>query len=100
MRSGRRPSRRALLRLKGPTFKKLGAVLLRPVEPLLRFVPIHDVPPRPDVFRPTVLILQIVSMFPNIETYDRELAFHNRRILIGAGNNIDLSAAFDEPGPT
>src|SRR6185436_20423937 len=73
--------------------------LPRPAKPPLRFLPIDYVPPRGDIFRTAILIFQIISMLPNIQTNHSDRAFHNRRILISAGNNINLSAAFDQPGP-
>ena len=40
------------------------------------FVPVDDIPKRTDVVGPSVLIIQIVSMFPDIETEYGGSAFH------------------------
>jgi hypothetical protein len=37
------------------------------------FVPIHDVPPVGNILWPTVLVLKVVGVFPNIESYKPRL---------------------------
>src|ERR1700719_2551083 len=69
-------------------------------------VPVHHVPPGLDVIGPAVLVIQIVSVLPNVDSEDRS-AFsagnsfsHQRTVLIGSGNNFQVAAvAFNEPGP-
>ena len=39
-------------------------------------VPVHDVPPRFDVVGPTILIVQIISVFPNIEAEEGRITLH------------------------
>ena len=38
--------------------------------------PVHDIPPRGDVVRPAILVLQIVGVLPHVESQDRRLSFH------------------------
>ena len=50
-------------------------------------VPVDDVPPGADVFRSTVLVFQVVSVLPNIQTKDWELdliadTLHERIVLV------------------
>src|SRR5690349_1886658 len=62
------------------------------VEALLRFVPAEDVPPGGHVIRPAVLVFQIIGVFPYIKAEDRLLAFHDRVILVGGGEDGELAA--------
>src|SRR5207249_11830889 len=64
------------------------------------FVPIHHVPPGFDVIGTTVLIVQIISMFPNVDAEDRRVAIHQRAILIWRRNHFEFAAlVFDQPRP-
>src|SRR5262245_52660952 len=69
-------------------------------------VPIDHIPKGSDVIRPTVLILQIVGMFPNVEAEDRLIAAaassgsHDRAILVRGAFNDELARLVDgEPSP-
>ena len=53
------------------------------VESFLNFGPVHGVPPGSNVFGPAVLVLEIVGVFPNVESQDRVFAFGNGTILVG-----------------
>src|SRR5260370_2767583 len=75
------------------------ALLPAGIEALFRFLPVHYVPPGRDVFRPAVLIFQIIGVLPNIQTDHWKLAFHDGGILIGGGKDIELAAIFHEPSP-
>lgn len=50
-------------------------------------VPVDDVPPGANVFRSTVLVFQVVGVFPNIQAKDWELnliadTLHERIVLV------------------
>ena len=66
------------------------------VEPVLDLVPVHDVPPVANVFRPAILIPQVVGVLPEVEAHDGVFALHQRVVLIGGG--IDLQLAGLIPG--
>src|SRR2546422_230311 len=74
-------------------------ILFAGVEPLLGLLPIHHIPPRRYILRPPPLVFQVVSVLPDIQANHRKFVFHERAILIGGGNNIDLPTIFDQPGP-
>ena len=46
------------------------------------------------------MIVEIISMLPNINTQDGCKTIREWRILIGSGNNSKAAAFFHEPGPT
>src|SRR5687767_8372932 len=62
--------------------RPFSASLLLGVEPLFDRFPVDRVPPSGDIFRAAVLILEIVGMLPDINSKYRELAFHDRAVLI------------------
>src|SRR5205807_9032280 len=66
-------------------------VLLARGKPLLDLVPVDRVPPRVDVIRAAVLVLEIVGVLPHVEADDRELAFHQRAVLVGGRDDVDLA---------
>src|SRR5438045_4651249 len=68
-------------------------VLFTRVEPLFNRRPVHHVPPGSQVVGTAVLIFQIVGVLPHIDPHHRELAFHNRAILVGGGDDIELAGA-------
>src|SRR5688572_24023485 len=63
--------------------------------------PIDHVPPRIDIVGAAVLVIEVVGVLPDIETEDRDLAFHHRRILIGGAGDAETATRLDdEPRPT
>src|SRR5437762_14036683 len=64
-----------------------------------RFRPIDGVPPRGDVVGAAVLILQVIRMFPDVESENGLLAFHDGLILIGRAFDAQLPPRGDQPGP-
>src|SRR5437870_1195141 len=73
--------------------------LLPQVEPLLDFLPVHDVPPGGQIIRAAVLILQVIRVLPDIDTHDWGFAFHHRAVLIGGGIDVEFTTGFDQPRP-
>src|SRR5437870_2600324 len=61
--------------------------------------PIHHIPPRVNVIRTTVLILQVIRVLPHIQSDHGKCAFHKRRILIGGGDDFELVRALHQPHP-
>src|SRR5882724_1603201 len=94
---GSRPSHTYLSTPLASSFENSGWLF----ELLIRFVPIHQIPPSGDVFRAAILILEIVSVFPDVQTQDGFLAVHERAVLIRGGQNLEFrAAALDEPSPS
>src|SRR5207302_8575250 len=63
-------------------------------------VPIDYVPPSLDVIGPAVLVIEIVSVLPNIETQHRRVPLHQRAGLVWRGHRRQLAAfAFHPPLP-
>jgi hypothetical protein len=61
-------------------------------EDFLSFSPIHKIPEGRDVIRSPVLIVEVIGMFPNIQTDDWRASiignpFHKGRILIRGGSD-------------
>src|SRR6478609_445326 len=69
------------------------------LEPLRHLVPVHHIPPRPDVIRATVLILQVVRVLPDVEAKQSVLAFHQRVVLVRRARDRELAALADQPRP-
>src|SRR5262249_7510833 len=61
--------------------------------------PVDDAPPRVEIIRTLVLILQVIRVLPDIDAHDRRLPLHVRTVLIGARKNLELAIRQNEPGP-
>src|SRR5436190_9776502 len=70
----------------------------RLTKPLVDFRPVHDVPPPRDVVGPTVLVLQIVGVLPDVDAEHGLLPIHQRTVLIRRAFDGELVAARDHPG--
>ena len=62
-------------------------------------VPIHDVPPRGDVIRPLVLVLQVVGVLPDVEAEERCAAVNSTACPDWVWIRFSIPAVEDEPGP-
>ena len=68
-------------------------------------LPVSEIPvgqrlePRLQEGRAVVLIVEIVGVFPNVETQDGSFAGHKRIVLIGGVHNYKTRTVFDQPGP-
>src|SRR5450432_941533 len=65
--------------------------------------PIDQVPESAQVFGATVLVFEIISMFPYVDAQERG-AFclgdiHQRVVLVGRGADLQLPVFYDQPGP-
>src|ERR1044072_531852 len=75
-----------------------GPIILR-IEAVFDFFPVDHVPPGGEVIRPAVLILQVVSVLPDVATEDHVLAFHDGVVLVGGGSDLHTGAVLDQPCP-
>src|SRR5437016_5275751 len=65
-------------------------------------LPVHDVPPRLDVVRPAVLIVQIIGVLPDVEPEQnglRRLAVHQRIVLVRRAGDREFAALVEQPRP-
>ena len=69
-------------------------------EPLVPFGPVHDVPPRVDVVRTPILILQVVRVLPDVDAENDLLAFHHGAVLVGRALDRQLTAGGNDPCPS
>src|SRR5581483_1021014 len=77
-----------------------GFLLFSGIEALLDLGPVHHVPPRGNILRPPVLILQIVSVLPHVQAHNGKLALHNRAVLVSGRVDIELARTIlHQPGP-
>src|SRR3546814_7364891 len=71
-----------------------GSTLDRLLVPTLDLVPVDHVVERADVVRTTVLVLQVVGVFPHVQAEDRGVAradaLHERAVLVGAALDREL----------
>src|SRR5674476_896516 len=69
-------------------------------EPFCHLGPIHHIPPRLHVIRPTVLILQVVRVLPHVEPENRRrFAIHERIVLIRRAGDREFAPVVVEPYP-
>jgi hypothetical protein len=72
---------------------------------LVNFVPVDNVPPVVDVFRSTVLVFQIVRVFPHVQSHDgvqntsRDGTLHEWIVLIGGSDNGEFVTRLVETEP-
>src|SRR5437762_7922654 len=64
------------------------------------YIPVNDIPPSSEIIRTTVLIFEIVGMFPHIIAQNREVAIRKRIILIGSASDGEIAGLVEnQPGP-
>src|SRR4029077_9572991 len=74
-------------------------LVLRLREPPFHLGPVDHVPPRLEVGGPLVLVLEVVRVLPDVYSQNREVALHDRRVLVGRGVEGAAYAVPDEPRP-
>src|SRR5437764_3493745 len=62
--------------------------------------PVQDIPPCFEVIGATVLIFEVVRVFPHIDTEDGRVAVHQRAVLIWGGDYLKPSIFPDQPRPS
>jgi hypothetical protein len=85
-------------------FQDLESVCTRSQVPLLGSLPIDDIPDILDVCSLAVQVLQVISMFPHVDSENRNFALSDHRVLIFGGDDGKslLLADFnlDQPAPS
>src|SRR3954454_13638754 len=73
----------------------------RLLEAPAHLVPVHDVPPRLQVVRALVLVLEVVGVLPDVDAEEWRLPGGDRRVLVGRARDLEAAArpVVDEPGP-
>src|SRR5436853_1926023 len=71
----------------------------RGVEALRHLVPVDDVPPRLEVVRALVLVLEVVGVLPDVDADQRRLARRDRRVLVGRAGDHEPRPVVHEPRP-
>src|SRR5436190_4101980 len=59
--------------------------------------PVNDVPPRVDVVRALVLVLEVVGVLPDGDAEERGLPVGARPVLVGRGDDRESGAVVHEP---
>src|SRR5687768_8464337 len=95
--SGSRSSQ--TVRTSSPATTRFWRLWTRLFEPFVDGVPVDGIPPRGDVVRTTVLVLQVVGVLPDVEAQKRFLAFHQRTVLVRGALDHQLAAGIDQPRP-
>mmetsp|Transcript_4149 Transcript_4149/g.5400 ORF Transcript_4149/g.5400 Transcript_4149/m.5400 type:complete len:257 (-) Transcript_4149:13-783(-) len=72
---------------------------------LRNLIPVHNIPPVRDIFGATVLILEVVSMFPNINAENGEHnlignSLHERIVLVGCSHKFQPIRRDANPHPS
>src|ERR1035441_285293 len=73
--------------------------LLTRVEAVFDGFPVHYVPPRGNVVRAAVLILQVVGVLPHVQAHHGVLALHHGAVLVGRGSDLEFAAGPQQPRP-
>src|SRR4051812_32904023 len=69
------------------------------LEPLRHLGPVDDVPPRVDVVRALVLVLEVVGVLPDVDAQQRHQAVAQGRVLVRGARDLHARAVVHEPGP-
>src|SRR5258707_13266255 len=57
--------------------------------------PVHGIPPGLEVIGAAVLVIEIVSVFPDVVAHQHALAVHDRSVLVRAGLDRELAVLAD-----
>ena len=68
-------------------------------EALVHFFPVDDVPPGSEVFGAAVVVLEVISVLPDVVAEDGIKAVGEGRILVGLGDDFELATLVDEEAP-
>src|SRR5690606_26875369 len=63
------------------------------------FIPIDNIPECCDIIRAFVLVVQVVSMLPNVKAKDRCFTFHNWAVLVWQAVYFKLSVSYSKECP-
>src|SRR5262249_51770340 len=74
-----------------------GSGLLGRLVALVDVAPVDHLPPRLDVVGPLVLVAQVVSVLPDVAAQERLLAGHQRAVLVGRAQHLQLALVHHQP---
>ena len=63
-------------------------------EAVVDFIPVNYVPPCREVFGAAIVVLQIISMLPNVVAENGEQALGDWIVLVGRADDLYLAAGF------
>ena len=63
-------------------------------------IPVHQVPEISNVIRTTILLINIIGMFPYIDAHKRCLALADGVVLVGRGYDFKIALIQNQPGPS
>ena len=63
-------------------------------------VPVDNVPESADIVRASILVVQVVGVFPDIETKNGSASFHQGAVLVGGAFHDQLISVNTQPRPT
>src|ERR1700686_702579 len=67
---------------------------------MVDFFPVHHVPPRGEILRPAIVVLQVIGVLPYVVAEDRIKALGERIILVRRADDLYLAARLaSEPCP-
>src|SRR5215469_1689897 len=64
---------------------------LRRVQSLVNLIPIHNVPPRLQVFRPAIVVFEIVCVFPYVIAEDRIKSLREWAVLVRRRHDLHFA---------
>ena len=95
------PESRAVIFFDGLiAMRRQSQLLFRFGKPTRHFRPVDHVPERGDVVRATILIVQVIGVFPDVESQQWGPTLHQWTVLIGGTFHDQLSLVIREPCPT
>src|ERR1700678_31286 len=68
-------------------------------EALVDLLPVDGIPPRGKIIRALVLVLQVISVLPDIIAQNRVMPLRERIVLIRSGDDLQLAAFINQPAP-
>ena len=64
-------------------------------------IPVDHIPPGVQILGAAILVFKVVGMLPDIVAHHRILTIHERAVLVGGRDNLELSTRVEhKPGPT
>ncbi len=69
------------------------------LEAFIHLGPIHYIPPRRQVIRPAIVVLQVIRVFPDIVAEDRVQTLRQRIVLVRSGGNREFATLPHQPSP-
>src|SRR5260370_24003851 len=83
----------------GQPLDEQNKLLLSRSEPLVDLIPVNNVPPGRQIVRPSVLVLEVVGMLPDVIAQDRVQTLRERVVLVRCRDDLQLAAIEHQPAP-